>query len=78
MRLAQIAIRTGKHDNIPVGIADPDFPVTGVRVHMRFDDGARAERAGVCDGAIEVIGFKPKQDAMTGGRRQDPKRATWA
>lgn len=24
-RLAQIAIRIGKHDNVSVGVADPDF-----------------------------------------------------
>jgi hypothetical protein len=69
LRLAQIAIRTGQHDNISVGVTDPNFPMTGVRVHMRLDNDARAERAGICDGAIEVVGFEPEQDAMTGGRR---------
>ena len=78
MRLAQIAIRTGKHDNVPVGIADPDFLVTGVRVHMRLDDDARAERAGVCDGAIKAIGFEPEQDAMTGGAAFGSPRLGWS
>ena len=69
MHLNQIAIRTGKHHNISVGIADPDFPVAGIRVHVRLDDHARAEHAGICYGAIEIVGFKPKQDPMTKGSR---------
>ena len=69
MRLGQIAIGASKHDDISVGIADPDFPVTRIRVHMRLDDDARAERPGVCDGAIKIIGLEPEQDSMTGRRR---------
>jgi hypothetical protein len=69
LRLARIAIWTSNHDNIAVRIADPDFLVTGVRVYMRLDDDARAERAGVCDGAIKVVGFEPEQDTVTRGRR---------
>ena len=63
------ALLTRDYDNIPVGVAEPNLPMPGVRVDMRLLDYLGTQPTDPPDGGIEVVHLEPQQDSMPTWRR---------
>jgi hypothetical protein len=64
-----VAVGTDNHHDIAVGIAEPNFPVPGRGIDVRFQDNLGPQAVGSRHGRIKIIDFEPQQDTVSGWRR---------
>jgi hypothetical protein len=62
---AGITFRTGKHDNVPIGIANPNLAVIGCGVEMWLLDYLGFDGSDPLHCCFEGVGLKPEQHAVT-------------
>ena len=69
MTAAAFAVGTGDNHDVAIGVAEPNFPVLGRRVDVRFFDDLRLQPARALDSQIEIVELEPQHDAVSGRRR---------
>jgi len=66
---AAFTVRTGDNHNVAIGVAEPNLPVLGRGVDVRFFNDLRPQPASALDSQIEIVELEPQHDAMSGRRR---------
>ncbi len=64
MLRAAFIVRTGDHDHITVRIAEPNFPVWGPRIDVRFFDDLGSQPASSRHRRVEIVDLEPQDDTM--------------
>ena len=62
-------VRTGNHNHITVRIAEPNFPVLGPGVDVRFFDDLGPQPASSLHDLVKVVYLEPQQDTVSRRRR---------
>jgi hypothetical protein len=62
-------VRTGHHYHITVGIAEPNFPVLGPGVNVRFFDDLGPQPARSLHDRVKIVYLEPQQDTVPRRRR---------
>jgi hypothetical protein len=62
-------IRTGNHHYITVGIAEPNFPVLGPGVDVRFFDDLGPQPTSSLHDRVKIVHLEPQQDTVSRRRR---------
>ena len=58
-------VRTGDDHNIAIRIAQPDLPMSGRGIDMRFLDDLGSQGARPLHGRVEIVYLEPQQDTVS-------------
>jgi hypothetical protein len=62
-------IRTGNHNHITIKIAEPNFPVLGPGVDVRFFDDLGPQPTSSLHDGVKIVYLEPQQDTVSRRRR---------
>jgi len=65
--LSSVSIWTGKNDDIPIQITDPDFTMLGIWIDMRLLDDLRIQLPNARKSVVELIGLEPEEHSKAMG-----------